>query len=154
MATGNNNLVMKSVKETNEYFWNNDLLDIANDLDREAPSENVLTLDKDTTIKRFANALKFHYPPKTNRDEARTLFYARELEDAVNDYGFNYKAFAEYVVTKYHRTLQQSTMRLVMAIIKAFADVKYTDARNEESVRIAKLLNDVLEKEGYSLPMI
>lgn len=153
-ANTNNAPVMKSAKETTKYFWDNELYDIAVDLDREKPSDEVLSLDKDVVIKRFANALKFHYPPRTNQDNARTLFYACELEDAVNDFGFNYEAFAEYVVTNYHRTLQQSTMRLIMHIIKAFAKVKYTDARNEDAVLLAKKLDETLEKIGYSLPMI
>ena len=69
---------------------------------------------------------------------------AKELENALNDYGWNPKQFA-LATTTFHRTLQQSLFRTIMEILKVYASPeRRTDLRNEESKKGAQKLGQVL----------
>lgn len=49
-----------------------------------------------------------------------------------------------------HRTLQQNHFRFAMMIIEVFANKKYTDGRNEASVKMAKIFMKAFKEElGY-----
>lgn len=72
---------------------------------------------------------------------------AKMFENAVNDYSFDPKKFAE-TLPYMHRTLQQSIFRLVAAIITFMADDGYrTDERNQASHDISKKLVEILKEE-------
>ena len=48
------------------------------------------------------------------------------------------------------RTLQQNYMRLALMILERWSNMKYYDARNEQSVKVATLLvNTLKEHLGY-----
>lgn len=82
-------------------------------------------------------------------DLERTREYeaAKMLANAVNDYSFNPKRFAE-TLPYIHRTLQQSIFRLIVEIINFMADDNYrTDDRNQASHDISKKLVKILEEE-------
>lgn len=77
---------------------------------------------------------------------------AKELENALNDYGWNPKQFA-LATTTYHRTLQQSLFRTIVEILKVYASPeRRTDLRNEASKTGAKKLMEVLAE--MHLPFI
>lgn len=80
-------------------------------------------------------------------EQSREYKAAKMLENAVNDYSFNPKRFAE-TLPYMHRTLQQSIFRLVAAIITFMADDGYrTDDRNQASHDISKKLVEILKEE-------
>ena len=65
---------------------------------------------------------------------------AKELENALNDYGWNPKRFALATMT-FHKTLQQS----IVEILKVYASPeRRTDLRNEASKIGAQKLMEVL----------
>lgn len=69
---------------------------------------------------------------------------AKELENALNDYGWNLKRFA-LTTTTFHRTLQQSLFRTIVEILKVYASPeRMTDLRNEASKKGAQKLMEVL----------
>ena len=69
---------------------------------------------------------------------------AKELEDALNDYGWNPQQFALATMT-FHKTLQQSLFRPIVEILKIYASPgRRTDLRNEASKRGAQKLMEVL----------
>lgn len=69
---------------------------------------------------------------------------AKELENALNDYGWNFKRFA-LTTTTFHRTLQQSLFRTIVEILKVYASPeRMTDLRNEASKKGAQKLMEVL----------
>lgn len=53
-----------------------------------------------------------------------------------------------------HLTLQQTFMRFVLAWIKAQANPRYIDGRNEASVNLAKAIMDHIEDEAFCLPLV
>ncbi len=72
---------------------------------------------------------------------------AMNLEDAINDFGWNPKQFA-LACTTFHRTLQQTLFRTIVEILKVYADKnRGTDPRNaaskEGSQRLLEVLNDI-----------
>ena len=65
--------------------------------------------------------------------ESREYKAAKQLEDAINDMGWNPKAFAQ-ATTTFHRTLQQSLFRTIVEVLKVYADEnRSTDPRNAAS---------------------
>lgn len=80
---------------------------------------------------------------------------AKEIESAINDYGFNNKQFAETLGT-FHKTLESNFTRLLVECIRYLArdDNRYIDGRNRNSQRVAKILNDALEQNDCYLPYI
>jgi hypothetical protein len=77
-----------------------------------------------------------------------------------NDFigGINYMAFhpADFVevVTRAHRTLQQSAFKLFMACIKEWATHEYYDARNEATVKLSRRIVAALGDDVDSIPFI
>lgn len=72
---------------------------------------------------------------------------AMALEDAINDFGWNPKKFAQ-ACTTFHRTLQQSLFRTIVEVLICYADEnRGTDARNqaskEGSQQILKVLKEI-----------
>ncbi len=74
------------------------------------------------------------------------------ISDMLNGYG-NEKndAFIQALMSD-HRTLQQSFMRLITNVIKAWAKTEYFDDRNKATIELAEKLN-VIIKDSY-LPLI
>ena len=55
---------------------------------------------------------------------------AKDLERALNDYGWNPERFAEST-RRFHRTLQQNLVKTIVAIIRMVGSENYgTDLRN------------------------
>ena len=78
--------------------------------------------------------------------ESREYKAAKQLEDAINDMGWNPKAFAQ-ATTTFHRTLQQSLFRTIVEVLKAYADEnRSTDPRNAASKEGSQKLMKVLEE--------
>lgn len=76
---------------------------------------------------------------------------ARETIAFVNNISRDDSGYVEEVINS-HRTLQQAWMRLACKTIKAIADQKNYDARNEASVKLAK---SICEVDGFDcLPFI
>lgn len=72
---------------------------------------------------------------------------AMALEDAINDFGWNPKKFAQACTTM-HRTLQQTLFRTIVEVLICFADEnRGTDPRNqaskEGSQQILKVLKEI-----------
>lgn len=80
------------------------------------------------------------------RDEVEAML----LLEYVNSFSCDYKTFAK-VITKGHKTLQQSVMRLFIATIREMAKVD-PDDRNAQTVELAKKIAEIAD--GYSLPLI
>ena len=59
-----------------------------------------------------------------------------------------------YLVMREHRTLQQNLMRLIVTVIKAWAEQDDCDLRNEGTIALAKIFLTVIEEKGYLLPYI
>ncbi len=79
-------------------------------------------------------------------EEAKKI--VEQLSSYVNNMGHNPEAFAEYVMRE-HRTLQQQMFRLMLVSIKKWAETKegWYDLRNEDTVRICKKLQLILDSE-------
>lgn len=83
---------------------------------------------------------------------------AKDFGDFVNSYGHNEKDFIEGFMSQ-HRTLQQSSFRVMLKLIEAIASEEYRfDGRNEATHLMAKKLvkgfnhENLLEEKakGYS----
>lgn len=71
-------------------------------------------------------------------DAAKTLIEFAAKRSNVDD-------FVKVVLTE-HLTHQQSTMRLLMEVIKGMANPRYVDGRNAASVKLAKELLPIIEE--------
>ena len=82
-------------------------------------------------------------------EDNKGLELAQKLTDFVNTYSMSDKSkqFIEGF-NRQHRTLQQSSMRLILELIENIAsDDFHTDARNEQSKKVAKMLLKGFESE-------
>ena len=79
---------------------------------------------------------------------------AQGLERALNDYGWNPALFAES--TRYfHRTLQQTLIKTVVAIIRMVGSENYgTDLRNRASHELCKRIVESGLLDDAHLPFI
>ena len=79
---------------------------------------------------------------------------AKDLERALNDYGWNPERFAES--TRYfHRTLQQELMKTIVSIIKMMGSDGYrTDLRNRPSHELCKRIVESGVLDDTYLPFI
>lgn len=79
---------------------------------------------------------------------------AQDLERALNDYGWNPALFAES--TRYfHRTLQQTLIKTVVAIIRMVGSESYgTDLRNRASHKLCKRIVESGVLDDTHLPFI
>lgn len=77
---------------------------------------------------------------------------AKDLERALNDYGWSPALFAES--TRYfHRTLQQNLVRTIVAIIKIVGSEDYrTDLRNQASHELCKRIVESRILDDTHLP--
>lgn len=79
---------------------------------------------------------------------------AKDLERALNDYGWNPERFAES--TRYfHRTLQQNLVKTAVAIIRMVGSENYgTDLRNRASHELCKRIVESGLLDDAHLPFI
>lgn len=79
---------------------------------------------------------------------------AQDLERALNDYGWNPALFAES--TRYfHRTLQQTLIKTVVAIIRTVGSDNYgTDLRNRASHELCKRIVESGLLDDTHLPFV
>lgn len=90
----------------------------------------------------------------TNLQSTKEFALATQVGNAINSYSFSPKAFAASI-PYWHRTLQQSFWRVIVACIKVYADDSYAhDARNEASHLEAKEMAEYLKKHGRAIPMV
>ena len=79
---------------------------------------------------------------------------AKDLERAMNDYGWNPERFAEST-GYFHRTLQQELMKTIVSIIKKMGDDDYrTDLRNRAAHELCKRIVESGVLEEAHLPFI
>ena len=78
---------------------------------------------------------------------------AKQLEEALNDYGFNCKKFAE-AIPHMHPTLQQSLYRLIRECILFMADEskRHIDLRNRASLEGAREVAEIMRQQ--SIPFV
>lgn len=77
--------------------------------------------------------------------ESREYQAAKALEDSINDMGWNPKEFAEATLT-FHRTLQQTLFRTLVAVLREYADPnRSVDPRNEASKDGSRKLLEVID---------
>lgn len=79
---------------------------------------------------------------------------AKELGKALNDYSWSPQKFADCIGT-FHRTLQQTLMRTIVAVIKDMGSDNYSvDSRNKASHELCrKIVNSGILDET-TLPLI
>lgn len=75
---------------------------------------------------------------------------ANDLMNFVNSFSCDSKTFAR-TICHGHKTLQQSVMRLFVALAREMADTP-CDARNEAAVELAKKISEIAE--DHPLPFI
>lgn len=85
-------------------------------------------------------------------EQTREYVAAKELEHAINVFGWRPEVFAQAVKT-YHRTLQQELFRTLVATIRAIADDEWVDDRNRASHETATAIVESGTLETY-LPYI
>jgi len=85
-------------------------------------------------------------------ETTREYVAAKELEHAMNSFGWQPDMFAKAVLT-YHRTLQQELFRTLVATIRAIADDEWVDDRNRASHETATAIVESGALETY-LPYI
>lgn len=79
---------------------------------------------------------------------------AKDLERALNDYGWNPAIFAEST-RHFHRTLQQNLVRTVIAIIRIVGSDNYEmDLRNQASHELCKRIVESRILDDTHLPFI
>lgn len=77
--------------------------------------------------------------------ESREYQAAKALEDSINDMSWNPKEFAEATLT-FHRTLQQTLFRTLVAVLREYADPnRSVDPRNEASKDGSRKLLEVID---------
>lgn len=85
---------------------------------------------------------------------SRDFKAAKDLERALNDYGWNPERFAEST-NYFHRTLQQELMKTIVVIIKKMGDDGYgTDLRNRASHELCKRIVESGLLDDTHLPFI
>lgn len=79
---------------------------------------------------------------------------AKDLERALNDYDWNPERFAEST-SYFHRTLQQSLVKTIVAIIRMVGSENYgTDLRNRASHELCKRIVESGLLDDAHLPFI
>ena len=81
-------------------------------------------------------------------ENSREYKAAKQLEEALNDYGFDYKKFTE-AIRFMHPTLQQNLFRLIKETILWMADEKnrYIDLRNQASLDGSRAVAEIMSKQ-------
>ena len=96
-------------------------------------------------LKRQLRAAQFgEIPPQL--ENSREYKAAKNLEYAMNDYGFKPERFAE-ALSYFHKTLEQTFFRTVKASILAMAERNpcCIDGRNEASYEMCRMLAPMLQ---------
>lgn len=89
-----------------------------------------------------------------NLQSSKEFRLATQVENAINSYGFRAKAFAASIPF-FHRTLQQTLWRVIVACIKVYADENYAyDERNKAAHLEAMDMMKYLKEHGRHIPMI
>ncbi len=89
-----------------------------------------------------------------NLGEMKEYRLAMQVKDALNDYGFDYAAFAASIPLM-HPTLQQNLYKLLKECLVVMADDKRRyDDRNRASHEEAKGIVAYLEENGHYIPHI
>lgn len=89
-----------------------------------------------------------------NLRETEEYRLAMQVENALNNYGFDYQAFAASIPYM-HPTLQQNLYKLLKECLVVMADDKRRyDDRNRASHEEAKDIVGYLEKNGHYIPHI
>lgn len=89
-----------------------------------------------------------------NLKETKEYRLAMQVKDALNDYGFDYAAFAASIPYM-HPTLQQNLYKLLKECLAVMADDKRRyDDRNHASHKEAKDIVAFLEENGHYIPYI
>lgn len=91
------------------------------------------------------------------KEETTGTALAKTVELIANAFGSEKtaKETAEYICTKVHRTLQQSIMRFVLIFLRRMADKNMScDARNEASVKAARIMVQAYDDNKLNLPFI
>ena len=87
-------------------------------------------------------------------ENSREFKAAKELEHALNDYGWNEKRFA-IAVTTFHRTLQQTLFRSIVVVIRIMGSEDYGyDPRNQAAHDICKRIVESGVLEDETIPFI
>lgn len=87
-------------------------------------------------------------------ENSREFKAAKELEHALNDYGWDEKKFALSVAI-FHRTLQQTLFRSVVEVIRIMGSESYGyDLRNKALHEICKKIVDSGVLEDETIPFI
>ena len=87
-------------------------------------------------------------------ENTREYVAAKELEHAINSFGWKPDVFAKSVRT-FHRTLQQELFRTVIAVIKEMAEDDFgTDDRNQASHDTAKAIVETGVLDDAYLPYV
>ena len=77
--------------------------------------------------------------------KSREYQAAKSLEDSINDMSWNEKEFAKACCT-FHRTLQQTLFRTLVAVLREYADPnRSVDPRNEASKDGSRKLLEVID---------
>ena len=87
------------------------------------------------------------------QNDSREWKAAKQLEEALNDYSFDYKKFTE-AIPHMHPTLQQNLYRLIRECILFMADEskRHIDLRNRASLEGAKEIADIMRQQ--SIPFV
>lgn len=118
----------------------------------EAVSTKLPQMDDET--QKLIEKLIQEYEWRTFKEWSdKDKFNADFVEHMVNDCGFDEQIVAEKMAFN-HPTLQQSFMRLCMTFIKLMAEKAHFDARNENSVKMAKRIMEAVTDTVTYLPMI
>lgn len=103
--------------------------------------------------KAVISSLKSDYEYATYKEyEDRHDFYRKMVSRMTNDMSFEDEKLAKHMASE-HPTLQQNFMRFCALFIKEMANKSYYDARNENSVLLAKEMLPIIQEKGY-LPFI
>jgi hypothetical protein len=93
------------------------------------------------------------YAAERNRDdEERASKAVQNLTKFVNNLSCPMKMFTKLMMQE-HRTLQQSTMRLIIATIEEWSKQENYDLRNEQTIKICKKIMDAINDEKH-LPFV
>jgi hypothetical protein len=84
----------------------------------------------------------------------RVAELAKQISDFVNGFGMGRSQALAVEMVRDHPTLQQGKMRLFVAFVREMAKIEYTDARNENSVALAKLIVKTIDDSNIGLPTI
>lgn len=98
-----------------------------------------------TELERQLHAARYGDMPE-RLEQSREYKVARELEQALNDMGFNPERFAE-ALPFFHKTLEQTFFRTMKACIIAMSEREPNriDRRNEASYGMCRMLAPMLE---------